>query len=163
MYLGAGSRGRLAAEMRWRVAALTLLFGMAAVPVAAGAAQSGQAATLSVSVKPAAGTARTHFVVSFRAAQTTGPRAHRSYRITADGPAHAGCQASGTVVAPGTPAGSIVRVVLSPSASAGWCAGTFRGRVSEVIAVPCPAGKACPAIIVPPLTVGRFTFRVTRG
>ena len=139
------------------------LFGMAAVPVASGAAPSGHVSVLSVSVRPAAGPARSHFVVSFRAAQTTGPRAHKSYRITAGGPAHAGCQSSATVVAPGTQAGSTVRVVLSPSGSAGWCAGTFRGRVWEVIAVPCPAGKACPAIIVPPLTVGRFTFRVTRG
>jgi hypothetical protein len=149
--------------MRWRVAALIALFGMAAVPVASGAAQSGHVSVLSVSVKPGAGTARTHFVVSFRAALTTGPRAHKSYRITAGGPAHAGCQSSAVANAPATKAGSIVRVVLAPSGSAGWCGGTFRGEVLQVIAFPCPVGKACPAIIVPPLMVGRFTFHVTRG
>ena len=48
MYLGAEGRGRLAGEMRWRVAALIALSGIAAVPAASGAAAPGHAATLSV-------------------------------------------------------------------------------------------------------------------
>jgi hypothetical protein len=65
--------------------------------------------------------------------------------------------------APPSKAGSTVGVVLSPSRSAHRCAGTFCGQVWDVITEPCPVGKACPAIITPPLIVGKFSFRVARG
>jgi hypothetical protein len=163
MYLGPEGRGRLAGEMRWRVAALIALSGMAAVPAASGAQPGAHAATLSVSVKPRTGSARTHFAVSFRAARTTGPKAHNTYRITAGVQAQGRCRSGVAVDAPPTAAGSIVRVVLSPGQSAGWCAGTFRGQVWDVISVPCPVGKACPTFVPAPRMVGKFTFRVVRG
>ena len=163
MYLGAEGRGRLAGEMRWRVAALIALSVIVTVPAASGAGAPGHAATLSVSVTPRTGTARTRFVVSFRAARNTAPALHNIYRVTAGAPGHAGCQSSAVTEAPPTNAGLIVRVVLSPSRSAHWCAGTFRGEVWDVITTLCPGGKACPAMITPPLMVGKFSFRVARG
>jgi hypothetical protein len=163
MYLGAGGRGRVAGEIRRRVAALIALSGIAAMPAASGAAAPGHAATFSVSVTPRTGSGRTHFVVSFRAALSTAPALHNIYRVTAGVPGHAGCQAGVAAQAPPSKVGSTVRVVLSPSRSAHWCTGTFRGQVWDVITEPCPVGKACPAIITPPLMVGKFSFRVTRG
>jgi hypothetical protein len=163
MYLGAGGRGRLAGEMRRRVAALIALFGIAAIPAVSDGAQPGHAAMPAVSVKPPAGSARTHFAVSFRAAQATGPAVHHIYRITADVQGHGRCQSTAVAEVPPTRAGSTVRVVLSPSRPAGWCVGTFRGTVWDVITVPCPVGKACPDILPAPRIVGRFTFRVTRN
>ncbi len=163
MYLGAEGRGRLGGEMRWRVAALIALAGMAAMPASSGARQAGHVATLSVSVTPRSGSGRTHFAVSFRAAVSTGPRAHRLYRITASSSAHGGCQSSAVVEAPATKAGSTVRVTLAPGRRAGWCEGVFRGQVWDVITEPCPIGKACPAMMPLPQMVGKFSFRVTRG
>ena len=163
MYLGPEDRGRLAGEMRWRAVALIALAGIAAVPASSGAAQVGHATRLRVSVKPPDGSIRTHFVVSFRAALSTGPSLHNIYRITASGPVHGGCQSSGAAAAPATHAGSTVRVVLSPTRSAGWCVGTFRGQVWDVISEGCPVGKACPLIMPAPQMVGAFTFHVARG
>jgi hypothetical protein len=164
MYLGVESRGRLAGEMRWRVAALIALSGMVAVPAVSDAlAPGGTATTVKVSVKPGAGSGRTHFGVSFRAAVTTGRRYHAIYRVTAGNGTRTGCQSAVAVVAPSTKAGSTVHVALAPSASKRWCAGTFRGAVWQVIVEQCPVGKACPAIEPLPEQVGKFTFRVTRG
>ena len=163
MYLRRGGRGRLAREMRWRVVALIAMLGIAAIPAGSDAAEAGHASTLKVAVRPAAGSPRTHFAVSFRAALRTGPAVHNIYRITASVPARPGCQSTAVTQVPPTKAGSTVRVVLSPSRAAGWCAGTFGGQVWDVISEPCPVGKVCPALLPAPQMVGRFTFRVTRS
>ena len=101
--------------------------------------------------------------LSFRAARDAGPALHNIYRVTALGPGHAGCQAGVVAQAPPSKAGSTVRVVLSPTRTAHWCSGTFRGQVWDVITGLCPVGKACPASITPPLMIGKFGFRVARG
>lgn len=161
MYRGADRRGRLAGEMRWTVAALIALFGLAVIPAASVAAQPGQGGPLKVTVKPGSGSARTHFAISFKASITTGRTGHALYRITASDPGHAGCQSGVSAQVPPTVAGRTARVVLSPAQPRGWCAGTFRGRVWLVLSEPCQAGKACPAILPVPEMVGKFTFRVT--
>jgi hypothetical protein len=163
MYLGAEGRGRLAGEMRRRVAALIALAGIVVAPASSGAVGHGHVTALRVAVKPRVGSERTHFAVSFRAALTTGRFAHNLYRITAGGSARGGCQAGIATVAPATRAGSMVRVVLAPGPSRRWCRGTFRGQVWDVIVERCAVGKACPAIEPLPQVVGKFTFRVTRG
>lgn len=163
MYLGAPGRGRLAREMRWRVAVLMALSGMVAVPAASDAMAPAHAAMLSVSVAPHAGTATTHFTVRFRAAVSTGSSAHNTYRITASTRTRSGCQADAAVVPAPTKAGSTVHGVLKPGQPGGWCVGTFRGQVWDLVTQRCPIGEACPAIESPPRLVGRFTFRVTRG
>jgi hypothetical protein len=142
---------------------LLALGGMVAIPAASHGAQPRASGAVSVSVKPRTGSARTHFAVSFRAAVSTGRSFHNLYRVTAGTGNHAGCQAAaGTAAAP-TKAGSTVRVVLAPSGSKRWCAGTFHGQVWDVITVACPAREACPAIEPLPHQVGKFTFRVTAG
>ncbi len=162
MYLGAPDRGRVAREMRWRVAALIALSGMAAVPAASDAMAPAHAAMLSVSVAPHAGSATTHFTVHFRAAVTTGRSADNLYRITASSRTRSGCQSDAAVMPAPTEAGAAVHGVLKPGEPGGWCAGTFHGQVWDV-SEPCPIGEACPAIAPAPRLVGRFTFRVTRG
>ncbi|HSC01922.1 MAG TPA: hypothetical protein VLC49_01350 [Solirubrobacteraceae bacterium] len=149
--------------MRWRVVALLALSGMVAVPAASVGAQPRSTGAVSVSVKPRTGSARTHFAVSFRAMVTTGRSFHNLYRITADDGTHTGCQSAVGMTAPPTRAGSTVRVVLAPSGSKRWCAGTFHGQVWDVIVQSCLPGKACPAIAPLPHQVGKFTFRVTHG
>jgi hypothetical protein len=163
MYLGRERRGRLAGEMSWRVAALLALSGMVIVPAVSEGAQPRARAAVNVSVRPRAGSARTHFGVSFRAAATIGQGVRDVYRVTADDGAHRGCQSAVTVSAAPARPGGIVRVTLAPSGSRRWCAGTFRGKVWEVITPVCPPLRACPAIVPVPQQVGRFSFRVTLG
>jgi hypothetical protein len=86
-----------------------------------------------------------------------------TYRVNAAVKGHGGCQASTASTVRPTTAGSTARVVLSPSRSAGWCAGTFRGQVWDVITIVCPVGRACPDIVPAPRMIGTFTFRVTRS
>jgi hypothetical protein len=163
MYLGADGRGRLGGEMRWRVAALLALGGMVAIPAASHGAQPRAGGAVSVSVKPRTGSARTHFAVSFRAAVSTGRSFHNVYRVTADDGNRAGCQSAVGMTAGPTRAGSTVRVVLAPSGSKRWCAGTFHGQVWDVITAACPPREACSALEPLPHQVGKFSFRVTSG
>ena len=165
MYLGPRGAGRLAREMRWRAAAVIALLGIAVIPGTSGAAQPIGPPSLHVSVKPASGSSTTRFRVSFKAAHTTGVIGEGGdiYRITASDTGHGGCVSSTSAVAPPTPAGATVRVTLTPTGHKGWCAGTFRGQVWDVLIPACPPGKACPAILPLPRMVGKFTFRVRRG
>jgi hypothetical protein len=139
------------------------LCGIAMIPAVSDAAQTGRAAMIRVSVTPGSGSARTRFAVSFRTAQATGREFHNVYRITADVRARKGCQGSAAAPVPPTKAGATVHVVLAPSGSARWCAGTYSGRVWDVIVESCPAGKACSLLVPAPQLVGKFSFRVTRG
>jgi hypothetical protein len=96
-----------------------------------------------VSVNPQAGSPRTHFAVSFRAAQAPGRVAHHYYRVVARVRKHGGCLAGVSATVPPNNAGAMVRVVLSPSEPARWCPGTFRGQLWVVISEAClPARPA---------------------
>jgi hypothetical protein len=149
--------------MRWRVAALLALVGTAAIPAVSDATAPVATTSIKVSVKPRDGSARTHFTVSFRAAVSTGRSFHSLYRVTASGPGHGACQSSVGVPAPAATAGRNVHVMLAPSGSARWCAGTYHGQLWDVISPVCPVGKACPAIVPLPQLVGKFIFHVSRG
>jgi hypothetical protein len=151
--------------MRRRIAGLIAMSGIAAIPAISDAAPAGHAATVKVAVNPSAGSPMTHFAVSFRAVQASDGMVRVTYRIGAAIPPqrHAGCQAGvGATVGP-KKAGSTARLVLAPNRPGGWCLGTFRGRIWELITIVCPAGRACPDIVPAPRLVGTFTFRVTRG
>ena len=139
--------------------------GIAAIPGVSDAVVPSRGATVHVSVNPASGAPTTHFTVSFTAAQKTGIVGNTadSYRVTASATPHAGCQASVDTVAPSTHAGATVRVTLSPRAHTHWCTGTFHGEVWNAVFPRCPVGQACPAVVIPPLKVGNFSFRVTRS
>jgi hypothetical protein len=136
---------------------------MAVSPAISDGAKPRETGMVSASVKPRTGSDRTHFAVSFRAAMTTGRSFHNVYRVTARNGTHAGCQSAVAVPAAPAQAGSTVRVVLAPSGSKRWCAGTFHCQVWDVIVESCLPGKACPAIAPLPHQVGKFSFRVTRG
>ncbi|HTP23522.1 MAG TPA: hypothetical protein VMJ65_28205 [Solirubrobacteraceae bacterium] len=146
--------------MRWRAAAAIALFGIAAIPASSGAVEPIGLPTVHVSVRPASGSSATHFRISFKAPQRTGVV---DYRITASNSGHGRCESSISTVAPGALAGGTVHVTLAPTARRGWCAGTFRGQVWNVLIPRCPIGKACPAILPLPRIVGKFTFRVSHG
>jgi hypothetical protein len=55
---------------------------------------------------------------------------------------------------------SLAHVTLTPTASAGWCAGTYDGRVGLLLSPVCPPGHECPMFLVNGGTIGRFSFRV---
>jgi hypothetical protein len=149
--------------MRWRVAALIALFGVAVIPGVSDAAQPHAATMVRVSVRPGSGSPSTHFVISFTAVQATGAVGGGNiYRITASTSGRGGCLSSTSAVAPATRTGATVRVTLAPTARRHWCAGTFRGQVWSVLHPPCPAGQACPEIVPLPRMVGTFSFRVRR-
>jgi hypothetical protein len=141
------------------------VIGIAAIPGGSSALEPAGAASLHVSVKPASGSPTTHFAISFMAAQNTGIIGGTgvSYRVTASDTPRAGCQAGIAAMAPPTPAGATVRVKLAPNAHSRWCVGTFHGQVWKTVFPRCPTGKACPALVFPPLMVGKFSFRVTRS
>ncbi len=141
-----------------------VVLGVAGAPAISLAAQAGGSSTLHVSVKPRIGSSRTHFAVSFRAAETTGTvgTVRRAYRITAGDQAGQGCLSSAARQAAPAKVGASVRVVLSPGGSS-WCAGTFSGAVWETESIVCQPGQVCPDLVVAPRKVGTFTFRVTHG
>jgi hypothetical protein len=150
--------------MRWRVAAVIALFGVAVIPGVSDAAQPRAANMVRVSVRPGSGSPATHFVISFTAVQATGAVGGGNiYRITASTSRRGGCASSTSAVAPPTRTGATVRATLAPTARRHWCTGTFRGQVWSVLQPPCPVGKACPAIVPLPRIVGTFSFRVRRG
>jgi hypothetical protein len=144
---------------------LIALSGLAAAQAVPDAARANRTPMLNITVKPRSGSVTTRFVISFRAAETTGRigSVHRMYRITASGRGRGGCQASAVAQATPSRAGAMVHVLLAPARSNAWCAGTFRGQVWEALRPACPVGKACPAIVPLPRMVGKFTFRVSRG
>ena len=143
------------------------VLGMAAAPGVSYAAEALGASTLHVAVKPGTGSAKTHFVIDFRAGEKTGTfgTSVRYYRVTASLRAGSGCQSSVTTRAPASNAGANERVVLSPGGSRSWCAGTFSGQVWEVTTMTCgpPVDAVCPDFVIAPRLVGTFRFRVTRG
>jgi hypothetical protein len=141
------------------------MIGIAAIPGVAGALVPSGTGSVHVSIRPASGSPTTHFAVSFKAALSTGiiGDTGATYRVTASATAHAGCQASIAVVGPPTHVGAMVRVKLTPNAHTRWCAGTFHGQVWKSVFPRCPAGRACPALVFPPLKVGTFSFRVTHS
>jgi hypothetical protein len=136
---------------------------MVVIPAVSDGALPRSTGSVSVTVKPRSGSDRAHFAVSFRAALTTGRTFHNRYRVTANDGTGAGCQSAVGVTAAPTRTGSTVRVMLAPSGSQRWCAGTFHGQVWDVITMVCPPRQACPAIEPLPHQVSKFSFRVTAG
>jgi hypothetical protein len=167
MYPPRPRRGRLAGEMRRRVAAMIAVLGIAGIPAVSDAAQRSAAAAMHVGVKPATGSTKTHFAVSFRAGVKTGLSGSldRSYRVTAGTTKRTGCKSSVSAPTPAAAQGATVRATLSPGGQSVWCAGSYHGQVWLYQSVRCgpPADIACPQIEIRPEVVGTFSFRVTRG
>ena len=147
-----------------------LALGAVSAAVAVSAANAfGDSDTVHVTVRPATGSPRSHFRVAFRAPASTGPSGStvRGYEVSATGPSGSGCAAYASTAVNSARAGERVHVTLSPTASSGWCEGTFTGRVDETITPACGFRELCPDYVAA-MTIGRFTFSVadrspTRG
>lgn len=139
--------------------ALALAGAVVTAPIAAAATH--------VSVAPSIGTPKTGFVIRFRAPGTTGESAndHIHYRVFASGTRGRRCSSSASAAVGPTEKGASVRMTLRPAGRRHvWCAGRFRGRVIEILTMTCgpPLVQiACPAVDVAPITIARFSFRVT--
>jgi hypothetical protein len=160
--------GRLATDMRPKLAAALVAAGIAALPACSEAskvtrsrASGAQTAPRPrITVTPGTGRSRTHFVVSFTAPLGSGKvGGYVRYVVSARTTARHGCVSSGfaDVSAPRSGARVSARLLVR---SGVWCAGTYRGKIIETLQPPCPPGKLCPAFIGVIRTIGTFTFRV---
>jgi hypothetical protein len=153
--------------MRWRIAVAIAVLGIAGIPAVADGVQVHATSSMHVSVSPGTGSTSRHFAVSFRAGVATGQSGLmvRSYRVTASASKRSGCQWNAAASARPAAKGAMVRVTLSPGERSAWCTGTYKGQVWLYQTVRCgpPVDIVCPQIVIRPLLVGTFTFRVTRG
>ncbi len=144
-------------------AAGALSAALLAVP-GAGAAATAAA----VGVRPGVGGPHSAFTVSVPIPAQTGTLGtlHRSDILSAAGPRRPGCVSTARMALAPAAAGSVIRVRLVPGRRpARWCAGTFRGVITETQSVTCGGGGirlACPMLMIRPRTIGRFRF-VVRG
>ncbi len=143
---------------------LGLGLGLAALVPAAAAVALGTAHHAHIYVSPSSGGATTRFGIRFRDADRTGRYAgtERRYELSVSGRSAAqGCVSSVSRQLADTRVHARVRVTLDPSKLGGhWCAGTFRGEITEIEAPVCRRGVACPALVVLLGTVGKFSFVV---
>ena len=113
-----------------------------------------------VTVTPHAGASTSTFVVSYVAPATTGvvgaTRIRDEMRAQA-GSTSAGCQSLKTQFVPAVQRGQHVRVALR--SVSGWCAGTYTGKLVELVSPVCPPGSLCPQYLRI-RTLGTFTFVV---
>jgi hypothetical protein len=148
--------------MRARLGALAALASVVLWPVAI------TLGAVHLTVRPAVGSQRTHFAVSF-IAQRTGyvPSRLGGYRVVASGPASRGCASAAEVKVSPTSQNQHVRVILRPGGTShAWCRGEYAGRLEETFRPTCGLREMCPLArasdpaFVRVLTVGRFSFRI---
>ena len=149
----------------WRTHAALATALLTPAVVAASAAAAGLGPTTRVTVKPGSGTAQTHFAVSFRIPVATGTSGSvvRTDTLSVSGPRGTHCQSSLTRVLRPARKGKRVTLTLRPGKGrGGWCAGRWHGKVVQSEVLRCiPTGThVCPALVVAPRTIARFTFRV---
>lgn len=133
--------------------------------LASAALATSAVASTRVYVKPDSGKPTTNFVVRFRAPERTGSfgliRSH--YELYASGPNGKRCMSSVSIALGATKRGAEIRAVLSPKRLGGvWCAGEFRGEITEIETIVCERLRACPDIAIAPRLIARFSFRVRK-
>jgi hypothetical protein len=116
-------------------------------------------------VMPATGTPSARFVVEFTTTGSTvsgiSGGAIRTIELRATGSGRANACTNRVALAVSAPAPGLQRVTLSPgSGRARWCAGAFRGSVTETIRPVCHPGVVCPQYIAV-TTIGTFSYKVT--
>lgn len=149
---------------RWVIASLAVAL-LAALPLlCVPLAAASKRRDTDISVTPSVGWSQTRFLVSFVAPTRTGrfKKNERHYLISADGHGGSGCTSSASVEAPGSPKGSEIRILLVPQpGDAGWCLGTYHGRVKEIQTAVCPPHEPlCPTYVEILGTIGKFRFQV---
>jgi hypothetical protein len=124
------------------------------------ASGAGAASGLHVTVTPDDGAHLSTFTVAYVAPAQTGVlgsiRLRDEVRAQTRS-ASAGCQSVKTQFVPAVERGQRVRVALRPGT--GWCAGTFTGKLIELVTPVCPPRSLCPQY-VRIRTLGAFTFVV---
>lgn len=134
------------------------IFALGAV-VALGLTTVAAASSASIQVTPRQGTARTDFVVRFKAQQATGGTTSR-YDVHASGPSGRRCASSITVSLAPPRTGQTLSVTLKPPGrSHVWCRGSYAGTVNDMVRPRCSGPELCPQYIAL-ITVGGFKFRV---
>lgn len=128
-----------------------------------------------VSVSPASGGPDATFTVRFTAPARTGSvgQSIHSDELTVmrnpggrtAGQTPTGCASSGSLSLPPSRAGAAVSVKLNARRfGARWCAGHFRGEVTELARPRCTTGELCPQYVAVLARVGNFSFTVrSRG
>jgi hypothetical protein len=121
---------------------------------------AGAASGLHITVMPAAGARMSTFTVAYVAPTKTGvvgsTRLRDEVRAETRSIA-AGCQSVKTQFVMAVQRGQHVRVALH--AGSGWCAGTYIGKLVELVSPVCPPGSLCPQYLRI-RTLGSFTFVV---
>ena len=128
----------------------------------AGAAAASGGSSVPMQVRPAVGSPRTAFTVTFRAPQRTGgfPAGGPRYELSASGPSRRGCASSYSTVVGPTSKGQRVAVRLAPPApQRSWCRGKYAGRLFEILTPQCAPRELCPMFIAM-MDLGEFSFRV---
>lgn len=139
--------------------------GAALMTATAAAAATGLAPTTRVSVKPGSGDPATTFTLGFRIPDSTGTFGSviRRDTLSVSGPPGAACVARATMTLRAATRGARLTVKLNPAQLGGqWCPGEFRGQIRQQVVVHCAPQpvRACPQLLVAPLTIARFQFRV---
>jgi hypothetical protein len=133
-----------------------VLAGVLLLACVSGAAASG----IRVAVTPHTGASSGTFIVSYVAPRTTGvvgsTRIRNEVRAQT-GSVSGGCQSLKSQFVPAAKRGQHVRVALR--AGAGWCSGTYSGKLVELVSPVCPPGSMCPQYLRI-RTLGTFTFVV---
>src|SRR5438270_10967018 len=122
------------------------------IPALASGSGTSSSGSAPITVKPARGSSKSKFVVSFRAPDRTGRvgSMYRYYVVSATGPSRAqrrACLDGKADAAPPTRAHARVRVTLSPGQGGHWCLGRFRGTVAEQERPVCPPRELCPLFV----------------
>ena len=150
--------------LRARAVPAAVLLGCLAAGAPAPAAVAARLPSTRVFVTPGVGHPQTSFALRFRIPVATGTFGSviRRDTLSVSGPRHAGCVSSVATTLRFAKRGTRMKVMLKPGRRGGsWCAGQFRGQISSAwSSVALRSSRACPYLLVAPLTIARFRFRV---
>ncbi len=151
--------------LRARAVPAAVLLGCLAAGAPAPAAVAARLPSTRVFVTPGVGHPQTSFALRFRIPVATGTFGSviRRDTLSVSGPRHAGCVSSVATTLRFAKRGTRMKVTLKPERRGGsWCAGQFRGQIVQRVVIRCTSGpaRACPYLLVAPLTIARFRFRV---
>ena len=145
-----------------RLGWVSVLSAATACVLGSAADAAGAGSSVRMHVKPAWGSPRTSFTVSFTAPQQTGgsPYGGPRYELMASRRSQRGCGSTESAPIASTRKGEPVHVRLAPPApSDRWCRGRYSGRLVEVLTPVCQPSELCPMFIAI-MDIGEFSFRV---
>lgn len=128
------------ASMREKRLAVAIGLGM----VGLGLLPAGASASTRVYVSPARGRPTTHFVLRFRAPESTGRIGviRRTDHLYISSAKHTGCISSVRLTIKPLHGGEHVTITIRPKPRTHWCVGRFRGRIVRTEALICSGSCA---------------------